>query len=257
MLGGIRTTLRAVSHEERLSTVDHLDELRTRMLASLAVIAIAFGLCFWQNHNILRTIDLPLAHQTQKQVRAGNGPLGETYVVQRSARDVAVQLRRVVGYIHPASAAGAAALDGVASSLTRDIERLSAPPQGDRPVTLGIGEPFTTTVTLSFVFALILALPVVLFQAYAFLMPALEPAQRRRVKPALAAAPLLFIAGVLFGYFVVLPAAVRFLLNFTARSSTSSCRPISTTASPQRPCSRWASSSRCRSGSSRSCAWAS
>jgi sec-independent protein translocase protein TatC len=107
-------------------------------------------------------------------------------------------------------------LNAVVDSLSRDIERLSAPPQGDRPVTLGIGEPFTTTVTLALMFALILALPVVLFQVYAFLMPALEPAQRRHVRPLLTAVPLLFITGVLFGYFVVLPAAVRFLLNFNS-----------------------------------------
>jgi sec-independent protein translocase protein TatC len=216
MLGVIRTTIRSVGHEDRLSTIDHLDELRTRMIVSLSVVAVAFGLCFWQNHAILRVIDRPLAHQTQAQVRKGEGPLGGTYVVQRSARDIAVQLRRTVAIIHPSSASAASALNAVVDSLSRDIERLSAPPQGDRPVTLGIGEPFTTTVTLALMFALILALPVVLFQVYAFLMPALEPAQRRHVRPLLTAVPLLFITGVLFGYFVVLPAAVRFLLNFNS-----------------------------------------
>jgi sec-independent protein translocase protein TatC len=94
--------------------------------------------------------------------------------------------------------------------------RLSAPPQGDRPVTLGIGEPFTTTVTVSLVFALIISLPFLLMQAYGFMIPALEPEQQRRVKPVTFAVPGLFIAGVAFGYFVVLPAAVRFFQNFNS-----------------------------------------
>jgi len=216
MLGVIRGSLRTVGHDQQLSAVDHLDELRSRLIVSLSVVLVAFGLCFWQNHRILHVINLPLAHQTQAQVRAGDGPLGKTYTVQRAARDVAIQVERAVSVIHPAHARDRSLLDGVAISLERDVHRLSVPPQGDRPVTLGIGEPLATTAKLSLVFALILALPVVLLQVYGFFMPALEPEQRRRVLPLLAAVPVLFVTGVLFGYFVVLPAAVRFLLNFNS-----------------------------------------
>ena len=92
MLGAFRTGIRAVGHEHELSTVGHLDELRTRLIVSLAVIGVAFGFCFWQNNRLLRIIDRPLAHQTQAQVRAGHGPLGATYTVAQSARDVARQL---------------------------------------------------------------------------------------------------------------------------------------------------------------------
>jgi sec-independent protein translocase protein TatC len=219
-MSAIRTTLRTVGHEEQLSTVGHLDELRTRLIACLAVIAVAFGFCFWQNHRLLHLIDRPLAHQTQEQVRAGHGPLGATYAVAQSARDVAVQLHAVVGVLDGPgsrlSPGGRAALGTAERHLRRDIARLSAPPHGDRPVTLGIGEPFTTTVTLSFVFALILALPFLLHQAYAFLMPALEPGERRRLLPLVASIPFLFVVGVLFGYFVVLPAAVHFFQNFNS-----------------------------------------
>jgi sec-independent protein translocase protein TatC len=108
------------------------------------------------------------------------------------------------------------ALNKVQSNLQDDVARLSARPQGDRPVTLGIGEPFTTTVTVSLVFALIISLPFLLMQAYAFLVPALAPEQQRRVKPVTLAVPGLFVTGVAFGYFVVLPAAVRFFQNFNS-----------------------------------------
>ncbi|HEX4673543.1 MAG TPA: twin-arginine translocase subunit TatC [Solirubrobacteraceae bacterium] len=101
-------------------------------------------------------------------------------------------------------------------NLSYDIVRLSKPPQGNRPVTLGIGEPFTTTVTVSLIFALILALPLLLWQVYGFFIPALEPEQQRHVKSLTLAVPGLFIAGVAFGYFVVLPAAVHFFQNFNS-----------------------------------------
>ena len=95
VVGAIRA-IRSVSHDDQLSVVGHLDELRTRLLVSLAVVIVAFGFCFWQNHALLHLIDSPLAHQTQQQVRDGHGPLGATYQVQRNARDVAVQLHAVV-----------------------------------------------------------------------------------------------------------------------------------------------------------------
>jgi sec-independent protein translocase protein TatC len=210
--------LRSIGHEDKLSMVGHLDELRTRIIISLLAVAVAFGICFWQNHALLQLVNKPLAQNTQQQVRAGHGPIGATYSVQRDARDVAKQLGTVVGVLQAQKAqqAASASLSQVQRNLTRDVKRLSAPPQGDRPVTLGIGEPFTTTLTVTLIFALIIALPVLLLQAYGFLMPAFEPGQRRRMLPITFAIPVLFVAGVVFGYEVVLPAALHFFQNFNS-----------------------------------------
>ena len=79
-----------------------------------------------------------------------------------------------------------------------------------------MGEPFTTTLGVSLAFALVASLPVILYELYGFVIPALRPAERRAVRPPLMAVPILFIAGVLFGYFVVLPAATRFFVNFNS-----------------------------------------
>ena len=95
----------SIGHEDRLSVVDHLEELRARLIVCLAVVAVAFGFCFWQNHALLNIINAPLAHQTQKQVKAGNGPLGSTYTVQQSARTVATQLKVVVQALERRAAA--------------------------------------------------------------------------------------------------------------------------------------------------------
>ncbi len=210
--------LRPLGNDTHLSVVDHLDELRARLIVSLLAVVVAFGICFWQNHELLKLVNDPLAHQTQAQVRDGHGPLGATYSVQLSARDVARQLDTVVGVLKAqhASPAAQASLGQVQQSLTRDVHRLSAPPSGDKPVTLGIGEPFTSTLTVTLIFALILSLPVLLLQAYAFFMPAMTPAQRRQMRPVVLAIPGLFAAGVAFGYVVVLPAALHFFQNFNS-----------------------------------------
>jgi sec-independent protein translocase protein TatC len=209
-----------VGHEDRLTVVDHLEELRTRLIVSLAVVAVAFAVCAWQNHALLNIINAPLAHQTQKQVKAGNGPLGSTYTVQESARTVAAQLQVVVSALERpgsgASPATRASLAPVTPQLRTAIRHLSAAPQGNKPVTLGIGEPFTTTLGIALIFALILSLPVLLYEVYGFVLPAFSPEQQRVATPLMLAIPFLFVAGVLFGYFVVLPAAVRFFQNFNS-----------------------------------------
>lgn len=140
--------IKPISPEDQVSLVDHLGELRERLVVSLATFGVAFGLCFWQSDLLLELASGPL-------------PAGH-----------------------------------------------------ERLITFGVTEPFTTTLTVSAYGALILALPVVLFQAYAFVLPAFSKHQQRAIVPLLLLIPVLFIAGIAFGYFVVLPAATSFLLNF-------------------------------------------
>jgi sec-independent protein translocase protein TatC len=137
---------RLVDFEDRLTLVEHLDELRIRIVVSISAFSVAFALCFWQNSRLL---------------------------------DIA-----------------------------------NAPLDGRVPITLGIAEPFTTTVTVSAYAAIVISLPVILYEAYAYILPAMTDRERRLIMPFLIMVPLLFVAGVLFGYFVVLPAATTFLLHF-------------------------------------------
>lgn len=137
-----------VGHEDRLTLVEHLDELRSRIIISVVAFGVAFGLCFWQNHALLKVVNHPLGHR--------------------------------------------------------------------QPITLGVAEPFTTTLMVSAYFAILIALPVVLYEAYAFVLPAFSPGERKVALPLLLMVPILFIGGAAFGYFVIIPAALKFLLHFNA-----------------------------------------
>ena len=54
------TALRPIGHEDRLSLVEHLDELRTRLIICIVAFLVAFGVCLWQNTAILNIINRPL-----------------------------------------------------------------------------------------------------------------------------------------------------------------------------------------------------
>jgi sec-independent protein translocase protein TatC len=140
--------IKPVGYDDRLSIVDHLDELRTRIIISLVAVGAATALCAWQNHLVLDIANNPL--------------------------------------------------------------------DGREPVTLSPTEPFLTTLTLALYAGILLALPIVLYEIYAFVLPAFSPPERRVALPLLLLVPFLFIGGVLFGYFVVLPPGIDFLLGFNA-----------------------------------------
>jgi sec-independent protein translocase protein TatC len=214
------SAIRTIGHEDQLSLVDHLEELRTRLIVSAAVLAVAFGICLWQNHALLRIINEPLKAQTQKQVAKGEGTVGQAVLAQRGLLNLAGSTQAVVGVLRkPHSglpAATRAELAPLIAKLKADVAKIPRNPVGDNPATLGIGEPFTTTITVTLYFALIISLPVILFELYGFILPALAPHERRVAMPLLVAVPFLFATGVAFGYFVVLPAAIRFFVNFNA-----------------------------------------
>jgi Sec-independent protein secretion pathway component TatC len=108
---------RRASFEDRLTLVEHLDELRARIVVSISAFAVASALCFLQNSRLL---------------------------------DIA-----------------------------------NAPLPGDRtPITFGVAEPFTTTLTITLYAAIVISLPVILYQAYAYILPALT-GRRRKLRTAL------------------------------------------------------------------------
>jgi sec-independent protein translocase protein TatC len=214
------TAIRPIRHEERLSLVEHLDELRTRLIISGVALALAFGVCLWQNHALLHLINHPINRQIQKQVEKGDGFLGQTAITQQGIIHVAQDTQALAGILSAPSshlpAATRAQLAAAIPRLQKDIAKIPRVPSGNNLVTLGVGEPFTTTLTVVFIFALIASLPVILYELYGFVLPALDPSERRAVRPLVMAIPFLFVAGAAFGYFIVMPAAIHFLQNFNS-----------------------------------------
>jgi sec-independent protein translocase protein TatC len=87
-------------------------------------------------------------------------------------------------------------------------------PEGTNLVTLGVTEPFLVGIKVSFYAALAIALPILLYQIWAFLAPALDDQAQRAISVFVVIATALFAIGVLFAYFVILPAALDFLVGF-------------------------------------------
>jgi sec-independent protein translocase protein TatC len=140
--------IKRIAHDAEAPLVDHLGELRSRIVASLGAFIVALGLCFWQNHLLLDFLREPIG--------------------------------------------------------------------GKQLLTIGVAEPFTTTLMISAYAALLLTLPVLLYQVYAFTIPALAPGQQRAARFLALLVPVLFIAGTAFAFFVVVPAALQFLLHFNS-----------------------------------------
>jgi sec-independent protein translocase protein TatC len=193
-----------------------------RLIVSAAALAVAFGFAFWQNHAVLNVLNRPLANATNGALAHSRGPLAQSARTQEALRLALDRQRAAFALLaRPSGRLPPAERRALTSAAQADAAAVTATPssqQGRRPVTLGIGEPFSQTVTVSAYFALLLALPVILFQLYAFVIPAFSPRERRVATPILALAPPLFAAGLAFGYLVVLPGAVRFLQNFNAGS---------------------------------------
>jgi sec-independent protein translocase protein TatC len=216
----MQSAIRMIGHEDHLSLVDHLEELRSRLIVCVVFFAVAFGVCFWQNHAVLRIINAPLAQQTKQQVGEGKGPLGQTWLAQQGVRGVGERLQALLAILDgpgstlPASAK--AQLEREAHELKAELAKLPNNPEGSNPTTIGFGEPFTQTLTVTFYAALLLSLPIILFELYGFILPAFKPDERRIALPLLVAVPFLFAVGVVFGYYVVLPAATHFFQNFNS-----------------------------------------
>jgi sec-independent protein translocase protein TatC len=215
------TLARPIGHEDRLSLVEHLDELRSRLIVCGSVLLIAFVVCAWQNEALLGVLNDPLQRATETSIKKGYGLPGQLEKTQQAVRAIGKQ-QTVLGeaLVDPGldlPAATRKALqqgNAAVAQAIRDLPRT----KGNQPVTLRVGEPFMTTLTVALYFSLLFAMPLILYQLYAFVLPAFRPEEKRVALPLMAMVPFLFIGGVVFGYFVVLPPATQFLQNFNSDS---------------------------------------
>ena len=88
-------------------------------------------------------------------------------------------------------------------------------PEGAHLIATEVASPFVTPLKLAFYAALFISMPVILYQLWAFVSPGLYKHEKRLARPLLVAALVLFYTGCAFAYFLVLPAAFRFLTAVT------------------------------------------
>ena len=141
---------RRLNHGEEATLVEHLGELRARLLVCLLAILVAFIVTFAFHETLLEWLTRPL-------------------------------------------------------------------PEGRRLLTLGVTEPFFTSMKISFFGAVALAFPVIVHQLWSFLAPAFEERSQRIVATLVLLASGLFAGGIAFGYTLVLPRAVQFLVTYDER----------------------------------------
>src|ERR671923_1589047 len=141
---------RRLRHGEEASLVEHLDELRSRLVIALVAVGIGFVVAFVFHEHLIEWLREPL-------------------------------------------------------------------PDDRELTTLGVTEPFTTSIKVSFYAAIALAFPVLVWQIWSFLAPALDERTQRVVVAFVAMATGLFALGLAFAYFVVMPKAISFLTNYDDR----------------------------------------
>jgi sec-independent protein translocase protein TatC len=139
---------RRLRHGEEATLVEHLGELRTRLIISLIALAAGFGVAYGFHGRLLHWLNRPL------------------------------------------------------------------PDNLGKPVTFSPIEPFATSIMVSLWAGLLLALPIVLWQLWSFLAPALELHTQRTVAIFVFCATVLLACGLAFGYYLALPASVHFLTNY-------------------------------------------
>ena len=139
---------RRLRHGEEATLVEHLGELRARLIISLAALTVGFAVAYAFHGHLLDWLNRPLPEQFKK------------------------------------------------------------------PATFSPIEPFTTSIWVSLYAALLLALPVIFWQIWAFLAPAFQESSQKIVVRLVVLATLLLACGMAFAYWVVLPNGMNFLLNF-------------------------------------------
>jgi len=142
---------RRVKPDEQLTLVEHLDELRTRIIVVLAVLTVGVALAFYKSGTILNYLAGPLPHKP-----------GQPYHFLATSP-----------------------LDGI-----------------------------LTSISISIYSGLLLAMPVASYQLYAFVIPAFAEQHHKHLRPLLLMIPGLFIVGVIFAWYLVVPPAIDFLVNY-------------------------------------------
>lgn len=146
---------RRVKPDEQLTLVEHLDELRSRIIVVLAVLTVGIAVCFYKSEAILNFLAAPLPSNTPGHPEAAYKFLATS------------------------------PLDGI-----------------------------LTSISIAIYSSLLLTMPIATYQLYAFVIPAFAEQHHKHLKPLVMMIPALFVCGVIFGWYLVVPPAIDFLVGY-------------------------------------------
>src|SRR4051812_14300778 len=133
--------LRQVGHEDRLSLVEHLTELRVRIVVCLFAFVACTALCMWQNQRVLDVLNKPLAENTSKTAKNDpiqQGPAYDQLLAKYTRESAAVQRRAAAVTTDPQLRKELLSLAASADAVAKAAPEI----RPRRPVTLGVSEPF-------------------------------------------------------------------------------------------------------------------
>jgi sec-independent protein translocase protein TatC len=230
-----------------MSFLEHLDELRKRLVNSVIIIVIAFVFCFYFSDTIFRFLSVPIRRALSEAERrdlpikglTGNEkilPLTElkegdrgVYVFDRSTKlgpsviAPGTSVSAIVGK-DPEGAVGVftdepivtnngAIPSGVRLPVEIAAGAANEPPPEEELIVTTAAESFTLLITVSLYSAIALSVPLLLLQVWGFISPALYKHERAYVTPFILLSSTSFILGAAFAYYILFPPAVRYLLS--------------------------------------------
>jgi sec-independent protein translocase protein TatC len=248
----IKKTKKKDAREEELggqmSFLEHLDELRTRLIRSLIFVFVAATLSWFVSDRIYNFLARPVQRalaeaQQQRQVtiagvsgQLSTAPLGSLKQGDR-VRFVFPETTRLGSASIPAGASVVARIDKDSQGnvglftdepltagnevvpkdvrlpvdLNKGYDKLTDP--NDKLVVTTALEPFALYVKVSLYAALAVSVPFLLWQIWAFVAPGLYPHERKYVTPFITLSTVFFVLGAATAYYVIFPPAAKYLLG--------------------------------------------
>lgn len=234
----------------QMSFLEHLDELRRRLVKSVIIVVIAFLFCFWASDEIFRFLEVPIRRALSEAERRDlplSGLTGDERVQPLSSLNVGDSGRYIfdrattlgmtvvspgtsVGSIVAADANGQPGLftnepivtnngvvpSGIKLPVDLTAESMNEPTADERLVVTTAPETFTLLVTVSLYSAIALSIPLLLWQIWGFISPALYKHERAYVTPFIGLSTVSFVAGAAFAYYILFPPALKYLMGLAS-----------------------------------------
>jgi sec-independent protein translocase protein TatC len=231
----------------QMSFLEHIDELRRRLIRAVLFIAVAFILFRFYYDRIYNFLAVPVLaalRQAQQREIPIEGKTGEEkvltisalnegdtgrYVFDRSTRlgvseilpGTSVQAivakdadgKRILFTDEPIFTSNAIIPKGIKLPVNIEVPGTAEPSAEARMMVTTVQETFTLYVTVSLYAAIALSIPFLLLQVWGFISPALYRHERGYVTPFIGLSTISFVLGAAFAYYVLFPPAVKYLLG--------------------------------------------